>query len=148
MPDIKRILCPVDFSQPSQVAAGYAVDLAKTFGAELHLVHVYQLPVYAFPDGAVMAGPDFTIEVTTGLTRALDNMARDHADEAGQEPKTHLVEGVAYNEIVRLTDELDCDMVVMGTHGRTGVKHMLLGSVAERVVRRSKVPVVVVPAAE
>ena len=142
MPEIRRILCPVDFSEPSETALDYAIDLAKKFGADVQLVHVYQLPVYALPDGAMMAGPEFTTKVTTELSRALTELAES---KTGVPLETHLVEGIPYKEVVRLSEELEADLVVMGTHGRTGLKHLLLGSVAERVVRSSKVPVVTVP---
>lgn len=142
MPEIRRILCPVDFSEPSETALDYAIDLAKKFGADVQLVHVYQLPVYALPDGAMMAGPEFTTKVTTELSRALTELAEG---KSGVKLETHLVEGIPYKEVVRLSEELKADLVVMGTHGRTGLKHLLLGSVAERVVRSSKVPVITVP---
>jgi nucleotide-binding universal stress UspA family protein len=142
MPEIRRILCPVDFSEPSETALDYAIDLAKKFGADVQLVHVYQLPVYALPDGAMMAGPEFTTKVTTELSRALAELAKG---KTGVTLETHLVEGIPYKEVVRLSEELKADLVVMGTHGRTGLKHLLLGSVAERVVRSSKVPVITVP---
>jgi nucleotide-binding universal stress UspA family protein len=142
MPAVRRILCPVDFSPPSEAALDFAVDLAKTLGAEIHLLHVYQLPVYALPDGAMLAGPELTTRVTTELQTALTNLAKTRSEVS---PKTHLVEGVPYREIVRMADELDTDLIVMGTHGRTGFRHFLLGSVAERVVRSARVPVVTVP---
>lgn len=145
MPEIRRVLCPVDFSRHSDHAVRFAVDLAQKLGADVHLLHVYQLPVYALPDGAMMAGPEFTVKVTTELQKALTELAKK------LEPvkvETHLVEGVPYREIVRMTDELGADLVVAGTHGRTGLRHLLLGSVAERVVRSSKVPVITVPIRE
>ncbi len=142
MPDIRRILVPVDFSAPSDGALDFAIELAQKLGAEVHLMHVYQLPVYALPDGAMMAGPEFTTKVTTELQKSLTDLAKS---KPGSPLKTHLVEGVPYREIVRMAGELDADLVVMGTHGRTGIRHLLLGSVAERVVRSSEVPVITVP---
>lgn len=145
MPEIRRVLCPVDFSPHSENALDFALDLAKRLGADVHLVHVFQLPVYALPDGAMMAGPEFTTKVTTELQKALTELARR---KEGARIETHLVEGIPYREVVRMTDELGADLVVMGTHGRTGIRHLLLGSVAERVVRSSKVPVITVPMRE
>jgi nucleotide-binding universal stress UspA family protein len=142
MPEIRRMLCPVDFSEASENALDFAVDLASKFGAEIHLVHVYQLPVYALPDGAVMAGPEFTTRVTTELEKGLSALARRRE---GAKMATHLVEGIPYREVVRMADEIGADMIVMGTHGRTGIRHLLLGSVAERVVRSAKIPVITVP---
>ncbi|MBZ0122027.1 MAG: universal stress protein [Sandaracinaceae bacterium] len=143
MPDIRRILCPVDFSEPSDRAFEYALDFATKFGAEVHLVHVYQLPVYALPDGAMMAGPELTVKITDELSQALK--AQAGKAPAGSKVQTHLVEGIPYREVTRLAEELGCDLIVMGTHGRTGIKHLLLGSVAERVVRTAKVPVITIP---
>lgn len=145
MPEIRRVLCPVDFSPHSESAVQFAVELAQKLGADVHLLHVYQLPVYALPDGAMMAGPEFTTKVTTELQKALTSLA---AQFPPTKLDTHLVEGVPYREVVRMSDELDADLIVMGTHGRTGLRHLLLGSVAERVVRSSKVPVVTVPMRE
>ncbi len=145
MPEIRRVLCPVDFSPHSESAVQFAVELAQKLGADVHLLHVYQLPVYALPDGAMMAGPEFTTKVTTELQKALTSLAKKF--EAAK-LETHLVEGVPYREVVRMSDELHADLIVMGTHGRTGLRHLLLGSVAERVVRSSKVPVVTVPMRE
>ncbi|HEY8426782.1 MAG TPA: universal stress protein [Sandaracinaceae bacterium] len=145
MPEIRRVLCPVDFSPHSENAVRFAVELAEKLGAEVHLLHVYQLPVYALPDGAMMAGPEFTTKVTAELQKALSALAQSF--EPAKLP-THLVEGVPYREVVRMTEELGADLVVMGTHGRTGLKHLLLGSVAERVVRSSSVPVITVPLRE
>jgi nucleotide-binding universal stress UspA family protein len=142
MAEIRRIVCPVDFSEPSEHALAWAADLARDFGAELHLLHVYQLPIYALPDGALMAGPEFTTRVTGELQKA---MAERVVRYGLPEDRTHLVEGVPWREIARMADELGASMIVMGTHGRTGLKHLLMGSVAERVVRTSNVPVVTVP---
>jgi nucleotide-binding universal stress UspA family protein len=143
MPDIRRILCPVDFSPSSERALDFAVDLAKALGAELDLLHVYQLPVYALPDGAMMAGPEFTTRVTTESQRALTELCESRA--SGVTTKTHLIEGIPYREIVRMGEDLGVGLIVVGTHGRTGLRHLLLGSVAERVVRSAKVPVITVP---
>jgi len=80
-----------------------------------------------------------------GASKALEELA---SRKSGVKLETHLLEGIPYKEVVRMTEELDADLVVMGTHGRTGLKHLLLGSVAERVVRSSKVPVITVPSGE
>jgi nucleotide-binding universal stress UspA family protein len=143
MNPIRLILCPVDFSEPSERAVDFALDLAEKVGAEVRLLHVFQLPVYALPDGAMMAGPEFTTRVTTELQSALD--ALEQKKRRAKKLETHLVEGLPWREVNRMAEELKADIVVMGTHGRTGIKHLLLGSVAERVVRSSKVPVLTVP---
>ncbi len=143
MPNIERILCPVDFSDTSEHALRYAIDLASRLGAGVRLVHAYQLPTYALPDGALLARPDFVAELTTELQKQLDELIRRYSGH-GVELGGKIVEGLAFQEINRVAEEEKADMVVMGTHGRTGMKHLLLGSVAERVVRTSKLPVLTV----
>ncbi len=143
MADIRTILCPVDFSEGSDYAAEYAVDLAATLGAKIELVHSYQLPMYALPDGALMTGPDFAATLSDNLQKELDQRAAKLGGR-GVKIDTHLTEGVAHREIERLAQELGADMIIMGTHGRTGIQHMLLGSVAERTVRTASVPVLTV----
>lgn len=144
MPAIHRIVCPVDFSESSERAAQYAVGLARQLGAGLHFVHAWQMPVYAFPDGAVILGPDVVAQITEELQRSLDALIERH-----RQPELaltgHLVQGLADREIVRVAGELGAELIVMGTHGRTGLPHLFLGSVAERVVRTSPVPVLTVP---
>lgn len=138
---IRRILCPVDFSEPSTQAYEYAVGLARALGAELHVAHAYQLPVYALPDGAMMPTAEVAASVSAEAQKSLDAMP----EAEGITVKRHLTEGVPHKEIDRLVDEYDIDLVVMGTHGRTGIARLLVGSVAERVVRTCSVPVVTVP---
>jgi nucleotide-binding universal stress UspA family protein len=142
---IRTILCPVDFSPASDNAFAYARELAAKLDARIELLHVFQLPIYALPDGAVMVGPDYTVRLTTELQAALVKLA---SVEKKVPVETHLLEGLPYQEITRMASELHADLIVMGTHGRTGVKHLLLGSVAERVVRTSPVPVISVPTRE
>lgn len=138
---IRRVLCPVDFSEPSTHAYEYAVGLASALGAELHLAHAYQLPVYALPDGAMMPTAEVAAAVSTEAQKSLDALPTPE----GVTVHRHLTEGVPHKEIERLVDEYDIDLVVMGTHGRTGIARLLVGSVAERVVRTCPVPVVTVP---
>lgn len=144
MPAVNRILCPIDFSETSDHAVSYAVLLARQLGAGLHLVHTWQLPVYTFLDGAVLLDAETVARVTDDLQKNLDAAVARHS-EPELSVQGHLVQGIPDREIARLAQELDCQMIVMGTHGRTGVTHMLLGSVAERVVRTSPMPVLVVP---
>lgn len=145
MPQIRTILCAVDFSPPSEAAFAYARELAAKLDAQIHLLHVYQLPIYALPDGAVMMTADYTAKLANELQKELHKLA---AEERVVPVRTQLVEGLPYREIGRIAKELPADLIVVGTHGRTGVKHLLLGSVAERVVRTSPVPVITVPTHE
>lgn len=142
MKPIQRILCPVDFSDTSNHAVRYAAELAVPLGAELHLLHVYQLPMYTMPDGALLAGPETAQRVMETSQESLGKLAEELPGELTV--NTHLCEGVPHAEVNRLVKELGADLVVMGTHGRTGLGHLLLGSVAERVVRTAVVPVLTV----
>jgi len=142
---VQRILCPVDFSEPSGQALDYAVTLASTLGAELHLLHAYQLPVYALPDGALIPSAELAASVSSEAQEALDGLVNDRIPD-GVVAHPHLTEGAPYLEVERLVKELDIDLVVMGTHGRTGFARLLMGSVAERVIRTCPVPVLSVPA--
>jgi len=143
---IQRVLCPVDFSDPSGRALDYALDLAGALGAELHLLHAYQLPVYALPDGALIPSAELAASVSGDAQRAFDQLAARIPE--GVNVQRHLTEGAPHLEVQRLVKELDIDLVIMGTHGRTGLARLLLGSVAERVVRTCPVPVLSVPPEE
>lgn len=143
MAEIKRILCPIDFSETSEHALRYAVDLASRLGADVRLVHAYQLPTYALPDGALLARPDFVKELSTELQKQLDELIHRYSGH-GVDLQGKIVEGLAFSEVNRVAEEEKADLIVMGTHGRTGMKHLLLGSVAERVVRTSEIPVLTV----
>jgi nucleotide-binding universal stress UspA family protein len=139
---IRRILCPVDFSETSDRALAYAIELGKRFEADVHVVHVYQLPVYAMPDGALVAGPEALAALSTRLQKDLNDLAKRTPGIA----KTHLLEGVPHSEIDELAKKISADLIVMGTHGRTGLSRALIGSVAEKVVRTAPVPVLTVHA--
>ena len=137
---IRKILCPVDFSPTSEHALRYGLELGRRMGAEVHLLHVFQLPAYAMPDGALIAAPEQVANLSDRLQQELNKMAAAFEGVT----KTHLLEGVPHKEIEALANKLGVDMVVMGTHGRGGLAHLLIGSVAERVVRSSRVPVLTV----
>ena len=144
MTDVRRILCLVDFSDTSDHAMEYAIRLAEQLGSELHLLHCYSMPIYPLPDGGIVGTGELANIVRRDSQKAFDAL-RARFDTSATVVE-HLTEGIPHREVQRLSDELGIDMVVMGTHGRTGIRHFLLGSVAERVVRTSPVPVVTVPA--
>lgn len=147
MPEIRRILCATDFSPASTRVYQYAIDLAARLQAEVKLIHAYQIPAYTLPDGVV----EVPIEVENGirdrLTKQLEEFARS-IDTRGVRVESKLFDGVPYVEITRAAKEMSTDLVIIGTHGRTGLAHLLLGSVAERVVRTSEVPVLTIRAGE
>jgi nucleotide-binding universal stress UspA family protein len=138
--EIRRILCPVDLSETSKPAFEYAVALAARLGAELELLHVYQLPAYALPEGGLEILAGLEAEIENQLQQQLDEFAK-HSTEPSVKITTVLGTGVPYVEIIRAAKQRKADLIVIGTHGRTGLAHLLIGSVAERVVRTSEVPV-------
>jgi nucleotide-binding universal stress UspA family protein len=145
----KKILCPVDFSQPARSAMRLAADLSARFGAELTLFHAYPLPGYTLPEGSVLP--------STKMLQDLADQAEAHlvawkgeaeALGAGTVATAKSV-GEPASEIAEVARRGGFDLVVVGTHGRTGLRHALLGSVAERVVRKVACPVLTVrPEAE
>ena len=137
---IGRILCPVDFSETSKRAFEYALALAAQLGAEVDVIHVFQLPAYTMPEGGFEFTLDFETELANQLQQQLDGFVKQPA-EPSVKVTTALCEGVPYVEIALAAKERKADLIVIGTHGRTGLAHLLIGSVAERVVRTSEVPV-------
>ena len=136
-----RILVGVDFSKTSDLAFEHAAKLARRLGAELHVVHAYGLNVAALPEGAVMTGPARAAELANEADEKLDAWISRHPD---LDLVKHVVTGVASEEVLRIAEEIDAETIVMGTHGRSGLKHLLFGSVAEQVIRKTPVPVLVV----
>jgi nucleotide-binding universal stress UspA family protein len=142
---VTRILCPTDFSPASEHAVRVAETIAARFDAKIDLLHVWAPPVSVALDAAVLPSADQIIQLTTALENALADAAKKVALPAGRVDR-HLVQGVAWREIGAFAEEKKCDLVVMSTHGRSGIAHFVMGSVTERVARTSKVPVLVVPA--
>jgi nucleotide-binding universal stress UspA family protein len=137
---LRRILVPTDFSECSEAAMKYGTALARSFGAELHILHINERP-------GEMAETEFPI----GLFDTMHNEARDRLgklltpdDQDALRPEFAMRIGSPYAEIVHYSQSNDIDLIVMGTHGRGLVAHMLLGSIAEKVVRRAPCPVLTV----
>jgi len=133
--EARKILFPTDFSTLSDAALCHATSLARESGAKLLIVHVEEPPT-AYGSGEMYYGipdPD-----NDALNSMLDQVVPTDPDI----PFEHrLVIGDPAEEIVRIADEENVDLIVMATHGRTGLKRLLMGSVAEKVVRHSKCPV-------
>ncbi len=147
--DWKRICCPIDFSDASRAAMEVAADLARRCGAELVLLHAYPVPGYTFPDGSVVASPKMMQELAEQAEHHLA-AGRIDAERIVGAPRvaTEKAVGEPAAEIVAYAKGAGIDLLVLGTHGRTGIEHALMGSVAERVVRRARCPVLTVrPAA-
>ena len=141
MPTFKNILCPVDFSSCSRNALTAATELARTSEAALTIIHVWQPPLFGAPDATIPGEVIQTMADTAEHTLA-DWEASARA--AGIKTVTStMVAGTPWSEIIRLVGVTHADLVVMGTHGRTGLDHALIGSVAERVVRHARCAVLV-----
>jgi nucleotide-binding universal stress UspA family protein len=141
--DWRKICCPIDFSDCSKEALAIASDLARRFSGELLLLHVYQAPSYALPEGYVLSAPEALRAVSEDVTRRLNEWER-MAQAQGVAVTTEARMGVPYAEIIAYAKKIACDLIVMGTHGRTGLQHAFVGSVAERVVRIAPCPVLTV----
>jgi nucleotide-binding universal stress UspA family protein len=139
---LRKILVPTDFSPCAAAALDYATELASKFDAEIRLVHVQpSLPAYAsFPTPVPLPA------------EWVESMRKQAQTELGKEAGrvqrvkvgTELREGTIHESVLAAATSFAADLIVMGTHGRRGVSHVLLGSVAERVVRQSTVPVLTV----
>ena len=140
--EIKTILVPLDFSPASMEALAYGVSLAKKFQAAVHLVHVHQPDEASSVPGAGHLMRE-TAEAIAFLREHLSEVQRKHVPSFWPE-NCHVRGGVVYQEIVDLAGEINADLIVLGTRGRTGLKRILLGSTAERVVRFASRPVLVV----
>ena len=141
--DWKRICCAVDFGEPSRVALEQAADLAKRFEAQLTVIHVVVPPPQAARDVLVSS----RAVATTQAKEDEEMLARWQLDaeaRAGRPVRSLVLSGDPATQIVRHAREERFDLVVVGTHGRTGVPRLILGSVAERVARGSPCPVLIV----
>lgn len=140
---ISTILAAVDFSEPSDMALDAAIGLAKQFGAELHLVHAYSIPIPMVTPYEV-AIPNVYLEETRKAANKHLQERLDKAKQAGLSAEAHLTEGVPHLAIDEMAKSVGAQLIVMGTHGHTGFTHMLLGSVAERTLRHAPCSVLTV----
>ena len=143
---IERILVPIDFSTNSMHALAAALSLTQRFGAELLLLHVVE-PVYAAEPN--MASADLTTLLDAQERTADERLVRILASLGthGQHARILVECGVPAQVIMEVARRTATDLIVIATHGRTGLSRMLIGSVAERVVRRAGCPVLTVPPA-
>lgn len=141
---IKQILVPTDFSENAQHALDYAVVLAKQCSAKLHLLHTPVVPTYLLMDLSYSPGPEAVTRILNESQDSLDAQAKGVA-ESGVEYYTAIREGTVHEVIRDYAKEHDVDLVVLGTHGRTGVSKLMYGSVTERVIKTVHTPIIVVP---
>jgi nucleotide-binding universal stress UspA family protein len=139
----QRLLVAVDFEPPSLAALDWAIDLARQVGAAITVLHVYDIPVFGIPDGAFVESAESAIERVAAAEEGLAATI-DPRRGRGVEITSLLRPGLAWDTIHEVADALDAALIVVGTHGRKGLSHLLLGSIAEKTIRTAKRPVVVV----
>jgi len=142
---IRKILCPVDFSENSEHALDYAIAFAEANKARLQILHVMEPPVYAMPSYPVVS--DFAVEAVREFRKSCEDRLQELTERVRErypDIESSLVTGTPFIEIIATAKEEDVDLLVLGTHGRTGLAHMLVGSVAEKIVRKAPCPVLTV----
>lgn len=143
---LKKIVVPTDFSSLSTKAVEQAAEVAAKFGAEVIILHVLEQHLSDTPDFAFgLAFSRYVAESRSIAERNLQKL-RDAAARVTPNVKTGMIEGAPKSEIVRFARNEGADLIVMSTHGRSGVLHAILGSVAESVIRTASCPVMTIPA--
>ncbi len=141
---IEKILCPVDFSESSDHALHYARAFAEAYGSRLVLLHVVEMPFLPSYSTAGIPELYFPVdEIRTQCRERMDKLVKKHSGE-GFDISGHVTVGAPFIEVVRKAKEDEFDLIVLGTHGHSGLKHLLIGSVAEKVVRKAPCPVLTV----
>jgi nucleotide-binding universal stress UspA family protein len=143
MISIQSVLVPIDFTETSDKALDFAIDLAEKLSAKVTAMHAYEIPVLGFPDGALVATVDVATRIQEAAKKGLD-AAVGARNAKGAKLASILREGNAWEEIKAVAEELHVDLIVIGTHGRRGIARALLGSVAENVIRTVKIPVLTI----
>ena len=139
---VQHMLVPLDFSPYAEQTLAYAIALAQTLQARLTLLHVIHLTPLAMGDMLASSLEAYLQAVETEAEQQM-HAARERVHQAGLRCDTIVVQGVPFQTIVDTASDRDVDLIVMGTHGRTGLTHVLMGSVAEKVVRLAPCPVLV-----
>jgi len=143
----RKIVVPIDFSEHSSAALDAAIDLARTYGATLHLVHCYPIDPGAISPYGIVIPEGFDRDVREAAGRELAQWG-ERAAAQGVAVEQHLSSMFPAEVIARIADQIGAELIVMGTRGRSGLKHVLLGSIAERTLRLAHCPVLAVKAPE
>jgi len=146
----QRVLWPTDLSANSLKGAQYARAFCEAFKAQLHVIHIAPVLVWADSSVPVMTGGDMLVTSTDTVTPAKEALRELMVKQFGdiRKIKSYVVSGNAWYEICRYAQDNAIDLIVMATHGITGLQHLLIGSTAERVVRHAHCPVLVVKSVE
>jgi universal stress protein A len=144
MKPFEKILTAIDFSENSDYAFKYALSLAKQFQAELTILHVINEPVdlrgFYVPH---ISFEQLEKEIEDGAVKMMEKFCQEQMGDFTSYT-TSTATGIPYEEIIRIAEETDTSLIVLGTHGRTGLDHILFGSTAERVVRSASCPVLTI----
>jgi len=144
MADIKKILFATDFSENSQYALTYAISFAQKYDAMLYILHVIQQPSYPlgmYAEISFDAMDKFNKNISEAVAKEMQTL-REKDLQGMKKYECLVVHGTPFLEILRTAKEKEVDLIVVGTHGRTGLDHVLFGSTAEKVVRRAPCPVI------
>lgn len=140
----KTILFATDFSESSDHAFQYALSLARKFESRLGIIHVISEPVdlrgFYVPH---ISFDKLEEEIEQGALKMMEKFCRTHVHDYAK-VESFVVPGIPYDEIIKKAEEIGADLIVVGTHGRTGLDHVLFGSTAEKVVRKSTIPVMTI----
>lgn len=143
MIEMKKILYPTDFSEFSEYALPYVLDMAKKFSSDVVALHVLTPPTYA-------VSPEFAVDLTeiqknmqAAAEKSMEKLLK-RFDEEGITVRSIIQVGTAFAEIVATARDEDSDLIILATHGYGAVKHMLLGSTTEKVVRKAPCPVLTI----
>jgi len=140
----RKILVPTDYSKHSAEAVRYATDLARRYEAAITLVYVFEPVTYALPEGHLMQSPPQLQEMQAAFEQRLRDAAADAKAAGARQVEAKVLTGPVAAEISDCAERGGFDLIVMGTHGRTGLRHLVLGSVAEKVVRTAPCAVLTV----
>lgn len=142
MINLNRILFPTDFSETSHCAMGYAIEFAKAFNAKLDIVHVLfdetQVVAFYLPQ---VTFQNMDQEIEAAAKKQLDEFVDAYPKIQDVDYSVSLIKGTPFLEIIQTAKTQKSDMIIIGTHGRSGIEHVLFGSTAEKVVRKAPCPV-------
>ncbi len=139
----KKILCPVDFSEFTKDVVAYAADISRQYGAELHVLHVIPNLTYFTPYESFLT-PENLVAMEKNIQDEVDRDFKEVLSAVDIDVRKVVRTGVAFVEIIDYAKTEGIDLIVMGTHGRSGIEHILIGNVAEKVVRKSPCPVMTI----
>ncbi|MCA1926826.1 MAG: universal stress protein, partial [Calditerrivibrio sp.] len=138
MVSIKKILVPTDFSETSKYAIQYAIEFTKSFGAELEIVHVIfdesQIVAFYLPQ---VTFQNLDKELEESAEKQMKDFIESFPELSSVKYSVKMLKGTAFVEIINEAKEYNADLIIIGTHGRTGLEHVLFGSTAEKVVRKA-----------